>query len=602
MQKLPLEYRGEILDLIGTSSVISKAPYTLTMQRRLDKTIQLLGQIERYLSTDSKSLSEKSELKEKCSTLSFGKAPTQALKVIFQNIKMELALIYPEPDHLSQQSMERLDISTLTIKQQQLLTENLSVRNHKKFTTELWTHYLDPVLLYKHGTEENHKGKPFYKQSRIARTRNFLDTYTQEKIREIFNYHNSPIKIPSAIDKYSRKVTYASLKALQKQRIQLGIKNAVDNNYHIIFTTLTLSTDGIGRFSRDLSISQKGNAPTPQKKFFLSLAEEIKTQVITEKLSAWKLKQVFTNQKMIEDKREILLAQYNPYDWFKYVIVPELGDKNGRFHFHALLAIKTMPDKYKQDPNHGSSQRNNTEIKKLSHLWGYGNSQHIAVRYRGDPFGKDLKWLTPLQYEKDGQQYAPSRKGAMALGAYMSKYLTKLSDGQLVSSEYYSELTPIKKQLIMQKRHVMSEKLGTSSIKTRVNFSRNWNGDMESMAELSPTALYHLTLLSAEITPFTKLIRNQAKSELATRFPFFDGEELISSSEFNSLAPEVPNYMKALNETLNGTYQLSTDSLNTISPRLCLGSLNQDAANWLYKAGLTKSQIDKYYTESAAGK
>src|SRR5260221_260897 len=101
--------------------------------------------------------------------------------------------------------------------------------------------------------------------------------------------------------------------------------------------------------------------------------------------------------------------------------VLENGTANGRFHFHAVHFMRTLPTG-SVDPNFGRRVRNRRQLNSLQNTWPYGYSMPIAVRYTQDAFSRS-GWLWPV----DAKGEPLKATSYMAVGFYVAKYVNKKS-------------------------------------------------------------------------------------------------------------------------------------------------------------------------------
>src|SRR2546423_15401438 len=80
-------------------------------------------------------------------------------------------------------------------------------------------------------------------------------------------------------------------------------------------------------------------------------------------------------------------------DCYQYFSVPEYFTANGRFHFHAVHFMRTLPTG-SVDPNFGRRVRHPRQLNSLQSTWPYGYSMPIAVRYTQHAFSRSV-WFGP---------------------------------------------------------------------------------------------------------------------------------------------------------------------------------------------------------------
>ncbi len=107
-----------------------------------------------------------------------------------------------------------------------------------------------------------------------------------------------------------------------------------------------------------------------------------------------------------------------------YIAVVEHGGKTGRLHIHTIHILKNIPQKWKIDPNLGSSKPINRIIPSCRTLWKYGFSTPIALRINAQDAWAQIGWLWP--HEKVGKSYQPIIIGSTGqIANYMAKYIVK---------------------------------------------------------------------------------------------------------------------------------------------------------------------------------
>lgn len=100
-----------------------------------------------------------------------------------------------------------------------------------------------------------------------------------------------------------------------------------------------------------------------------------------------------------------------------YYSVPELGEKNGRLHYHVLRVVDRLPAGFADPALFDGSYRRKVDFPRR--FWKYGHYEVIPVRWSDDAFSR-LGWRWPLN--SDG---SPVESNMLALSNYLSKYITK---------------------------------------------------------------------------------------------------------------------------------------------------------------------------------
>ena len=315
---------------------------------------------------------------------------------------------------------------------------------------------------------------------------------------------------------YMRKSRYAQLQGYYSQKIAFEIERASQKGWFMVFDTLTLSDDGLKRFYRDQSSSDK----KPIRGYCNTIAKSIKAYC---------------------DKLGINYEQQ--YDYYRFVCVPEFGGETNRLHFHLVHFMRFMPPlignhknyRTDRDPNLDNLEMcNRTEITAFHRIWTYGSlNKAIAVRHQADAFTSKLNWRTVKKLNSITGTYDPVEiKGAGALASYLSKYVSKSIEQLEHSSDRW---------------HL---ELKSKGIDTRVNFRISYSrgfgfADIASMKQETFDTLKELTKLDYESTPFFSLVSHAAKRELKSCF------EDMTIEEIERIKPEPYNYTANLRYNLN---------------------------------------------------
>src|SRR5271169_347428 len=148
-------------------------------------------------------------------------------------------------------------------------------------------------------------------------------------------------------------------------------------------------------------------------------------------------------------------------DCYQYFCVPEYGTANGRFHFHAVHFMRTLPTG-SVDSNFGRRLRNRRLLNSLQHTWTFGYSMPIAVRF------------------------------------YVAKYVNKKSDMDLAAKGLGAKEW---NNSLKTKLSLLPKKL------FRIRMSRNFGMKMLTMTNLSTECLIQLTKLGYDATPFNQILK-----------------------------------------------------------------------------------------------
>lgn len=182
-------------------------------------------------------------------------------------------------------------------------------------------------------------------------------------------------------------------------RLKMETKSAVTNQWHVVFSTLTVNSEYYDEVFKKGSDSWR------------NYIRSIKRQVAKELYGSY---------------RE---AERQGEEYFHYFAVVEEGSKNGRLHLHCLMYLKTLPDQCKTDPNAGLYYPTNREVSGFKRYWPYGFSTHIAVRFGTNDAYARLGWSWPVdKVLKKPIQITESDR----LVNYVVKYITKSHTNKLI--------------------------------------------------------------------------------------------------------------------------------------------------------------------------
>ena len=109
---------------------------------------------------------------------------------------------------------------------------------------------------------------------------------------------------------------------------------------------------------------------------------------------------------------------------FSYVLVPELGGKRGRFHWHLCVRIPSYLSNHWADPNRYLRSSSAVELPDLKRLWPHGWSSPRPVRYVGaSSVGVDA-WTQRARFRMP-PHVVEKRFTLGGVGGYLGKYLAK---------------------------------------------------------------------------------------------------------------------------------------------------------------------------------
>jgi hypothetical protein len=340
-------------------------------------------------------------------------------------------------------------------------------------------------------------------------------------------------KIPMPKDKAAIQLIRGQLegrRALYIQRLKNAVTLADSRGWYVVFDTLTLENSGINRFYND---------PNAIRDYTREFGRRV-------------------NEGMGRPKR----ASYS--DVYHYFCVPEYGSLNGRLHFHIIHLCKVLP-LGSCDPNHGLKNPVRREIASFRGLWSYGFSKPIAVRYKGDRFGRD-GWRHP----NDSKTNKPiDLKPVMAVCNYVAKYVAKQTDYKICakirrSKEQWNQTT--------MERQVESREF-------RVRMSRGFGmgqPSTETMENLSLSTLLELSKLHFKVTPIHKILSVNCKRELVKRLG------ILTIAQLQEVMPETVNLLKSLRLSMQS--QLTSKQLSFISimtQKLGLMDISREAQEYI---------------------
>lgn len=358
----------------------------------------------------------------------------------------------------------------------------------------------------------------------------------QYRVKDLYSKYSLIIRKPSPKpDLASEMLTRASYNArrsvmLQRTYAEVGTRN--EQGWFMVFDTLTLSPDMQRAFYEN---------PNALRDYFRNIARAV----------------LRAEGRSVTDDHS---------DCYSYLCVPEYGGERGRLHFHALHFMRTLP-KDSKDPNFGRNVRNRRQIDSLRGFWGYGFSQPIAIRYKGDAFTR-RGWLTPIG--KDGKPM--QMKPPQAVAGYVCKYINKN-----VSQKCSDKVT----QTRMKSCPIQLPQNPAFQKAFRVRSSRHFGRASLPTQDLSVAALLELTNLDNSLTPYPRILRHCARQELAKR------ASMLTLAEIRECALPQPNLLKLLRSTMQMETRFNQQSfMSTMTLPLTVKDISDETALWLQRESL----------------
>ncbi len=226
-----------------------------------------------------------------------------------------------------------------------------------------------------------------------------LGTSTEQKDR-IFGLPKRdsaamPVWLRSVMDKLKIKGGYARMSE-QKWRMIEEITLRAEQGWYIVFNTLTVDNTNYDK------VFEKG-----------SMAWRDYVRGIERVIGS----EIYGN---IRDAD----AAKRTSPFHSYFGVVERGKLHGRLHIHVIHCLKTIPGRWKGDPNACVGPPKNRQIVGMKVFWPHGHSQPIACRFSDhDAFGR-IGWCWPVR--RRGGRWEPiPTKPPIAIARYMCKYLLK---------------------------------------------------------------------------------------------------------------------------------------------------------------------------------
>lgn len=215
--------------------------------------------------------------------------------------------------------------------------------------------------------------------------RSILNYWTPQYLKALAEYDKVPF-----MDNVAQNLVKSQNKARKSEliaRVIQATKTAHENNQYLVFDTLTVSDENMGKFLND-PYAVRNHIRDLGRKILQSQGRKITTPTT----------------KVVQ-----------------YICVPELGSKTSRLHLHCLYFLDDLP-RNTVDPNLKRKHATYREINSLK-IWRYGFSTPIACRYSNDRFTRE-GWRWPVE-KKAGEYFAYPTKPIAAVGFYMAKYVDK---------------------------------------------------------------------------------------------------------------------------------------------------------------------------------
>lgn len=346
-------------------------------------------------------------------------------------------------------------------------------------------------------TIDRTKNKTLAEQENIALVlrdwRKYMSDFPKKTLDIIFEMPTKPKFVP---DDATRMLMEAQNKSRSQQTIQ-RLMNEVElrhnDGWFFIFDSLTLAPDMVKTFYE---------TPTAIRDYARNMGFKVNEALGRKKHSSYT-------------------------DVYRYFCVPEFGSLNGRLHFHVIHCVAALP-LGSQDPNMGKRVRNNHVIDSCRGLWKFGFSAPIAVRYHNDAYTRS-GWLLPV--DKNGQ--AKQLKPIKAVCHYVAKYVNKNSDFKI-----RHKLKTGKSKWMRQIETIVPKDKMNHTFKVRM--SRGFGRETPSMTNLSNASLMELTKLHWKVSPINKILKQNARKELALRLG------ALTMQDIQECRPTVINLLKSL--------------------------------------------------------
>lgn len=362
----------------------------------------------------------------------------------------------------------------------------------------------------------------------------YIDSYP----RYVMDVYFSIDRKPAQMDEIALslvKATYAVRRSEYQQRLTIETEQCHDAGWFFVFDTLTLDPNDLKDFYDD------------------DYAIRDYTR------SIGRLINVAAGRKVGES--------YN--DIYRYFIVPEYGDLNGRLHFHCLHMMKYLPvgtiDPAKGVDFRGNSVRHRREIDTFKGVWKYGRTMPISVRYAGDNFTVRQGWLVPVD-KKTG--LAVELKPLSAVTAYITKYVSKNVD-----TKQSKKLERSKKKWQSQ---LMKIKVQNSERKFRIRMTRGFGTRLAPMTALSVPSLMEMMQLHWSASRINAVLKKNASAELVSRL----GE--VTLAECLGALPPQMNMLQRLRNLMkqNQTSKLLS-FIDFARPKLTNSDISNETRDYL---------------------
>lgn len=366
-------------------------------------------------------------------------------------------------------------------------------------------------------------------------------------IRADYNYAKAK-GIKDECSKILEESTMKSRRGFTVQRLMNAMRTAHTEGWYVVFDTLTLADDRIKAFYDN---------PNALRDYFRDIGRMVLT----------------AEGRSVHDSSS---------DCYQYFCVPEYGTQHGRLHFHAVHLMRTLP-LGSVDPNFGKLVRTNRQINSLQNTWPYGYSMPIAVRYSQDAFSR-AGWLWPV----DTKGEPLKATSYMAVGFYVAKYVNKKSDFDIAAkglgANEWNKSLQTKINLIPKKVF-------------RIRMSRNFGMKLKTMSHLSAECLIQLTQLGYDLTPFSNVLKQNAKKELRLRLASSTVSDVL---EAQPVTTNLLKFMRGLTRTIGASNLRSF--IASLTLKLAPTDISDETKNYLDSAGITPAHLRIKSKWTAGGK
>jgi hypothetical protein len=301
------------------------------------------------------------------------------------------------------------------------------------------------------------------------------------------------------------KMTKNTRSGMYKARFRFAVEWAASNGWFVVFDTLTIA-DG-----RAKDFAANKNA---MRDHFRRIGRQV-----------------------LEAEGRSKKETFN--DCFRYFAVPEFGSKNGRFHYHCVYLMRTLP-RGQMDP--GRVKRTYRELRTLKH-WNYGFSAPIAVRFHNDAFTR-AGWVWPLTKLGDPIPCKP----LAAVSNYCAKYINK-------------------------EEEIPCHKKRTYRIRTTRGLGMEY---LAMMQALPVAAQMELAQIHGKNLPGAQVIRHLAKISLVKKLAG------LSIKTFLDQETPTPNILQSLRTLIQQTPNLKMlNAIQLQTPRLKRTDISEPAEAFL---------------------